>query len=92
MMINMMKVLMTCKLERQMETGGNASGSSPEHHHDDSYDDEINDDDKNDGDDDYIDYAELNAWEAKLMTGMKTTMILIMTIMVVMVVMTVLMF
>ena len=53
MNLNMVKVVPTCKLERQMGIGGNASGSSPEQHHHDRCHDE--DDDCEDDDCDHYD-------------------------------------
>ena len=48
--MNMIKIVPTCKLERQMGIDGNALGSSPEHYHHDHCHD--NDDHDHDDDDD----------------------------------------
>ena len=51
--MNMVKIVPTCKLERQMGIGGNASGSSPDKHHDHDEDDgDDHDHDDIDGDHD----------------------------------------
>ena len=49
--MNMVEVEPTCKLEHQMGSGGNASGSSPDkHHHDHCDDDDLDDDGDHDHD------------------------------------------
>ena len=51
--MNMVEVEPTCKLEHQMGSGGNASGSSPDKHHDHDEDDsDDHDHDDSDGDHD----------------------------------------